>query len=404
MANWQRSQYPGVYFRLHPTRKHGVGPDKYYSIMYRLDGKKKWEALGWASEGMKPSRAATILAELKENQRTGEGPRTLADKRLAAEEREAQEKAERKLEELNSLTFSEFWTQAYWPAQTNKAEGSRIAETALCNKWLLPVIGDKPISGLAPFDLERVKSKMLKAGKSPSTVKYALAVVSQVWNLAQRDGVVDGMSPTKKVSIPKIDNRRDRFLSPREAQSLLDALQGRSLISHDMAVLALFAGLRFGEIASLTWRDVDMGRGIIFIRDPKAKVNRQAFITSQMRQVLYRRQGEGGEPYELVFPATNGKRIERVSQTFRRVADEMFNKGVEDKRQRVCFHTLRHTFASWLVENGTSLYAVKELMGHANFKMTQRYSHLAPDGLRAAVGCLEGPMSIESGFAGSGEV
>jgi integrase len=389
MANWQRTQYPGVYFRAHATRKHGVGPDKYFSISYRLDGKKKWDALGWASDGMKPSKAATILAELKENQRTGRGPRTLAEKRQLAEEGAAVKEVERLRLEAESKTFSDFWKEAYWPAQSGKSEGSKTAEQGLYKHWLKPVIGDKPLAFLAPFDLERVKSNMLKAGKSPSTVKYALAVVSQVWSLAARDGVVDGFSPTKKVKLPKLDNRRDRFLSPDEAKSLLEALKERSPLSHDMAVMALFAGLRFGEIAALTWRDVDLSRGILFIRDPKARVNRQAFITGQMRAVLEQRVDEGAKPSGLVFPDANGKKQPRVSNTFRKVANELFNQGVEDKRQRVCFHTLRHSFASWLVENGTSLYAVKELMGHADFKMTQRYSHLAPDGLRSSVVSLD---------------
>jgi site-specific recombinase XerD len=61
--------------------------------------------------------------------------------------------------------------------------------------------------------------------------------------------------------------------------------------------------------------------------------------------------------------------------------DAMFNEGVEDTRQRVYFHTLRHTFASWLVQRGVDLYKVKELMGHEDIKMTMRYAHLAPEGL-----------------------
>ncbi len=81
--------------------------------------------------------------------------------------------------------------------------------------------------------------------------------------------------------------------------------------------------------------------------------------------------------------------MDRVSHSFRYVCDDLFNQNVDDPRQRVCFHTLRHTFASWLVEGGTSLYAVKELMGHKDFAMTQRYSHLSPEGLRVAIGVLE---------------
>ena len=59
---------------------------------------------------------------------------------------------------------------------------------------------------------------------------------------------------------------------------------------------------------------------------------------------------------------------------------------------KVVFHTLRHTFASWLVEQGIDLYSVKELMGHGTLAMTERYSHLSPDKLRRAIKTLEAGM------------
>jgi site-specific recombinase XerD len=90
----------------------------------------------------------------------------------------------------------------------------------------------------------------------------------------------------------------------------------------------------------------------------------------------------------LIFIDKNGNRVARISNTFRRVADELFNRGVKDSRLRVCFHTLRHTFASRLVQNGVSLFEVKELLGHSDFSMTQRYSHLSPEGLQKVVKIL----------------
>lgn len=65
------------------------------------------------------------------------------------------------------------------------------------------------------------------------------------------------------------------------------------------------------------------------------------------------------------------------------------NEGMPDRRRMVVIHTLRHTFASWLVQMGTPFYTVSKLMGHSSIKMTERYAHLAPDTPKAAVMDLE---------------
>ena len=155
-----------------------------------------------------------------------------------------------------------------------------------------------------------------------------------------------------------------------------------------MAILGLDCGLRFGEIASLCWEDCDFNREQMLIRDPKAHANRYAFMTQRVKEMLLQRRtvGEAG----FVFLDENGNKLGRISNTFRRIADEMFNKDIKDSRLKVCFHTLRHTFASWLVEGGIGLYEIKELMGYADFSMTQRYSHLSPEGLRKAIRILDG--------------
>src|SRR5512139_3863433 len=72
-----------------------------------------------------------------------------------------------------------------------------------------------------------------------------------------------------------------------------------------------------------------------------------------------------------------------------KVAGRLFNKGVKDRRQQVTFHTLRHTFASWLALQGESLMTIRELLGHKSFAMTQRYAHLMPDEKKKATLKLE---------------
>ena len=74
-----------------------------------------------------------------------------------------------------------------------------------------------------------------------------------------------------------------------------------------------------------------------------------------------------------------GSNRRRFQKTFREAANRLFNKGVTDQKQRVCFHTLRHSFGSWLAMEGVPLITIKELMGHKSLAMTERYAHLLPD-------------------------
>ena len=96
-------------------------------------------------------------------------------------------------------------------------------------------------------------------------------------------------------------------------------------------------------------------------------------------------------PSEYVFKdKRHGKKINSISKTFRNVVDEIgWNKGIQDRRQVVTFHSLRHTFASWLALQGNTLLTIKELMGHKTLEMTMRYAHLMPDQKKRATLDLE---------------
>jgi len=90
-------------------------------------------------------------------------------------------------------------------------------------------------------------------------------------------------------------------------------------------------------------------------------------------------------------------RYARFREAFTEAVEELgLNEGISDRRQKLVPHSLRHTFASWLVQAGTPLYTVSQLMGHTNIKMTMRYAHLAPDNKRAAARVLEGALSRRS--------
>ena len=388
----KESKFLGVRYREHAIRKHGIKFDRCYSIRYKLAGKDREEVTGWSSEGMTAEKAFKWLSIIRENIRLGTGPQSIADMRHVNEDQALEEARAKRSKEIERITFSDFWESTYLPtAQATKAERTVQGEIGMYNNWIRPALGDIPFRKIDISKVEHVAIKATKAGKSAATIRYILKIIGQVWNKAVTRDLVQGDCPTRRVKKPQIDNRRERFLSEQEASDLFVALALRSKDMHDIALLSLFCGLRAGEVHALTWGDIDLNNGMIYVRDTKNTINRHAFMPQEVRATIEGRRA-GQTKDSLVFPGVNGKLRQWVSDTFSRTVEDIglndtgemtTNRDgnqvpvkIADRRQRVVFHTLRHTFASWLVQKGTPLYTVAELMGHTTLEMTRRYSHL----------------------------
>jgi len=380
-TKWFKTEYPGVRYRKHSKRKHGIKFDRYYTIRYRRDGKRIEEGVGWSSGGWDAEQAAQELAELNKNYRLGYGPTSLAEKM-------AIKKKEKKLKEVKNITFGKIFNDDYYPhAQTDKGVQSCIREQSLFKKWIKPVIGPLPLKKIAPFQLEKIKKNMRDAGRADRSIEYALAVIRQVFNYAFRNDLFAGINPVKKVKIPKSDNKRLKFLTRDEAETLLKALKAKSQTVWEQALISLHTGLRTSEIFRLTWANVDFDNGTLAV-DGKNKKTRYAYMTQDVKNMLKIK--KRGKPSDALYPAKNVDTKREISNTFKRVVEDLgFNDGVEDRRNKVVFHTLRHTYASWLVQAGTDLYVVKDRLGHTTLAMTERYSHLAPKNSQRTVATLE---------------
>lgn len=387
---WVKTKFLGVRYRLHKTRKHGVNFDKCFCIRYKINGKDKEEVAGWSSEGMTAEKAYKLLSEIRENIRTGAPENSLANIRQSKEETRREKERQQHLTAKTQLIMEEFWNQVYAPCATaTKTPATIRNERSIYEKWLRPALGSMPVSSLRSSHVEHLLLHVANQGKSAQTARHIIALISQIWNAALTHDVVTGENPCRRVKKPQQDSRRMRFLTPDEADSLLQALKERSKDTYDSAVLSLFAGLRAGEIHALTWADINFEAGTLYIRDPKNKHSRHAYISAEIMEVLKSRKTEGKA--DFVFPSTTGAQRLAVSDTFERVVKELgLNNGITDARQKVVFHTLRHTFASWLVQRGTPLYTVAELMGHTSLEMTKRYAHLAPDTMRQAAMTISG--------------
>ncbi|OCC16577.1 Integrase [Dissulfuribacter thermophilus] len=113
------------------------------------------------------------------------------------------------------------------------------------------------------------------------------------------------------------------------------------------------------------WADIDLQNEIIHVKDPKSGISRPVYMTPQVKDMLLERLPENVDLSSLIFPGKNGKKKKLISKTFFRIVHKLgFNDGITDPRDKVVFHTLRHTFASWLAIKGIPIYTIKELMGH----------------------------------------
>lgn len=402
MAKWVKTNFPGVRYREHPARKHGVKKDQYFTIRYKLNGKDKEEGLGWASKGWTAQKVAERLAELKQNQRTGEGALTLAEKREKTKQQRESERAEQEQAEKENITFSQYFEKTYYPTSLTgrKKDTTRKGKEHFKN-WIAPVIGNTLLKDVKPFAIEKIKKNILDAGKTPRSLQYVFATIRQAWNMAKRDGLVSSDSPTKQIKVPKVDNRRVRFLSHDEAETLLEALQAKDPLTHNLALLSLHTGLRMGEMAALKWIHIDLDRGLITIMDPKGGEGQAAFMTEKIKAMFQAMTRRNLDRY--VFTDRKGERLKDTPRVFFEVVKDLgFNNGISDPRQKVCFHSLRHSFASWHVEAGTDLYTVKELLGHSVIAMTERYSHLGKNTLQSATKNLE--KAIEAAKKTGGKV
>ena len=170
-----------------------------------------------------------------------------------------------------------------------------------------------------------------------------------------------------------------RFLRPDEATRLLDACRkSRNTVLADLVEFAMFTGVRRGEALGLTWDRVDRARGVVLLTETKNGRPREVQLSANADAALARRWTPNAAGF--VFGSRNWNSFRQAWAAAVRVA------GIAKFR----FHDLRHTTASWLVQQGRSLREVKELLGHSDIQITMRYAHLAPDHLRAAVASLDG--------------
>jgi integrase len=246
------------------------------------------------------------------------------------------------------------------------------------------VLGEKLLEEITTADVERELDRLLE-GRTGATRNRYRDLCSGMFKRALRLGLV----PTNPVKgIPKIRETGQRlaFLSPAEEQAVRDALPERLRPAFTVAV---HTGLRFSEQASLRWRDVDVLSNTITVELSKNGRPRRVPMNATVRTALVdlaSRRIRPNDPDEQLFPLSYRQTAILFTQAVERARGVLRDGGQDPNRlEGVSWHTLRHTFASRLTMAGVDLRTVAELGGWRTLAMVQRYAHLSPAHLQAAV-------------------
>ncbi len=221
---------------------------------------------------------------------------------------------------------------------------------------------------------EFVAHKKREGLKTPTLRRY-LATLSSLFSFAERSGWVSQNSVAQfdKRSLPEA-LPRTRFLSQAEYRRLLAAAEPhlRPIIE-----IAVETGLRSEELLGLKWEQVDTERREVRLVVTKSNRPRVVPLSDRAVAVFVATAPIGDCAYVFTNPRT-GQRYRTVKRASRTTC---LRAGIEDLR----FHDLRHTFASWAVQNGADLYRLSRILGHSTLQMTTRYAHLATEQLHEVI-------------------
>jgi integrase len=228
---------------------------------------------------------------------------------------------------------------------------------------------------IAQYERERIGQV------SPYTVANELTVLRHMLRLARRWGYVDQVPD---VDMPRKPEGRQRYLEEEEIGRLLvTCRRSRNPYLAAIVTIAVNTGMRKAEILGLTWERLDLSTSRITLYRTKSGKPRGVPMNSAVYGTLVALQPDAAQRAGLVFRRSADRAWGQIRRAFTTALERAEIKGFR-------FHDLRHTAASHMVMRGASLKDVQEILGHADYKMTMRYSHLSPAHLRAAVDRLDG--------------
>jgi integrase len=348
-----KTKYPGVYF-IQGTSADGR-PERIYYIVYRKHGKLIEEKAGRQFKNdMTPARAARLRTQ-----------------RIEGDEPTNQEQRDAARQTQEIWTCGRLWDE-YRVSKTLKGISQ---DRSRFERYIRPLWGDKEPHELAALEIDRLRLRFLK-GKSPQTVKLTLSLLRRIINFGVKRQLCKPLS--FHLEMPKVNNLKTEDLNPEQLARLLGAIeQDANVQVANFMKLALFTGMRRGELFRLQWQDLDFESGFIHIRDPKGGHDQKIPLNEPARALIV---SHPRTDSPFVFPGRNGGLRVNINKQVNRI--KRMAGLPQDFR---ALHGLRHVYASMLASSGqVDLYTLQKLLTHKSSAMTMRYAHLRDEALRNA--------------------
>jgi integrase len=248
--------------------------------------------------------------------------------------------------------------------------------------WLQHFLRNRVLADITRDEIAAIGARK-KAESSNATANRYLALIRAILRKASLEWEwIDRVLKVKMYAEPK---RRVRWITPKQAKALLEALPEHQ---RDIALFALATGLRQSNVVRLRWLQVDLERCTAWIAADEAKGGEDIHVSlcDLAVEVL---EGQRGKHSECVF-TYEGNPVRYVNTKAWRNA--LKRAGITDFR----WHDLRHTWASWLIQNGTPLYDLQEMGGWKSAAMVRRYAHLAPAHMARHAAVVDGLLRATS--------
>lgn len=268
---------------------------------------------------------------------------------------------------------------------------------------LKPFFGEKKAADIRMNDINELIKELQGKELSEKSINHALQMTKTVFNYAISNEILMN-NPCKKVKKLRLPHKEKNFLTENQVKILLEKSKTESPSLYPILYMAIFTGMRKGEVSALTWKDIDFKSKKISINKSmykneiqKTKTEhsiRKVDMIDSLADVLSKYRQNTPLRGEYVFWGESGTPLSGDATLWRHFNGIITKCGLKD----LTFHDLRHTYAALLIKNNVPIKYIQKQLGHSTIKMTMdTYGHLMPEVSEAAVNVLENIAKAQNG-------